>query len=84
MFLRLSAPEEKKKRFLQIKCVFLTLSVLGEDAGCDAADVFFADAVVAHLKTHKNMHNNKYQCIMNNSVKQKHPRHQIASCLIYK
>lgn len=35
-----------------IKSVFLTLSVLGEDAGCNAADVFFTDAVVAHLKTH--------------------------------
>lgn len=33
------------------KNVFLTLSVLGEDAGCNTADVFFTDAVVAYLHT---------------------------------
>jgi len=32
----------------------LTLAVLREVAGRDAADVFFTDAVVANLKTHKN------------------------------
>ena len=42
------------------KNVFLTLSVLGEDAGCNTADVFFTDAVVAYLHTHNTDVNCQY------------------------
>lgn len=37
-------------RWEQSFAALLTLSVLREDAGRDAADVFFTDAVVANLR----------------------------------
>lgn len=45
-----SFPEQQK---YAVWTCFLTLPVFSEDAGCDAADVFFTDTVVTHLKVQR-------------------------------